>query len=315
MKKFNIFIDGQVGTTGLQIYDRLKHHEAVHILEIDPDDRKNSAAKKKLMQAADVTFLCLPDEAARDAAQLAIEAEARVIDASSAHRCQTGWVYGLPELQAKQREQIANGQLIANPGCYPTGALLLLKPLIANGALKADAALHINGFSGYSGGGKALIEAYENASNPSAFGLYGLDFQHKHLPEIEMWSGLTTRPSFTPSVVNTYQGMLVSIAINPELLNSSIASLGTILADYYADEPFVRYQASDYPPAEKFLYIEGLADTNYCDLRLYRSEANDQALLIAKLDNLGKGASGAAVQNMNIMLGLPEDLGVTLSAA
>ncbi len=312
-KKYSVFIDGQSGTTGLQIYERLKNHEQISLLEIDPQDRKNQAAKEKLISEADITFLCLPDNAAIEAAQIAKRTNSRVIDASSAHRCNESWVYGLPELDGLQRNRIASAQMVANPGCYATGALLLLKPLIRSTAIDPKTAIHIYGFSGYSGGGKAMIEYYEKNSNLSGFSLYGLNFDHKHIPEICKWSGLENRPTFFPSIVNCRQGMLVLIALNRSELSVSTTCIADIISDYYSEEHFVRFDDSGILPNEQFKYIEGLANTNYCDLSVFESTEYEQVLLVAKLDNLGKGASGAAVQNMNIMLGLPEQLGIEVN--
>ncbi len=313
-RKHNIFIDGQSGTTGLQIYDRLKNHQYINLLEVAPEDRKNPAVKKQLMESADLTFFCLPDDAAREAAAIAKETNSRIIDASSAHRCSDDWVYGLPELEKGQRERIKNAQLVANPGCYATGALLLLKPLLHAGILDADTAIHVYGLSGYSGGGKSLIETYQTGNNPSGFAMYGLDFNHKHIPEITKWSGLASRPTFFPGVVNTYQGMLVLISLNDSELADKELSVAQTVSAYYAHEEFIRCEKASTPPKGTFTHVEGLEKTNYCDLSIYESEEHGQTLLMAKLDNLGKGASGAAVQNMNIMLGLPESLGVNIDA-
>lgn len=309
-KKYTVFIDGQAGTTGLQIYDRLKNHERITLLEIAPDNRKNQAVKERLIAQADLTFLCLPDNAAIDAAKIVERVNSRVIDASSAHRCNSRWVYGLPELDPQQRDHITRAQRVANPGCYATGAILLLRPLISAGIIKADSAIHISGLSGYSGGGKAMIDSYEKKTNPPGFALYGLDLAHKHIPEIYKWSGLSHRPTFFPGVVNCRQGMQVWIALNQSGLSRSVASITTVLEKYYANEKFVRFDTSGLKYNKQFEYIEGLANTNYCDISVYSAKEHEQVLLLAKLDNLGKGASGAAVQNMNIMLGMPEYLGV-----
>jgi len=313
VQKYKIFIDGQAGTTGLQIYDRLQNHEQVEILSIAPEDRKNRDKKKLLMQQADVTFLCLPDEAAHEAAELAKEADCRLIDASSAHRCAQGWVYGLPELNATQREAIKNAQFVANPGCYATGAILLLAPLVQKGILAANSNVSITGVSGYSGGGNALISAYEEAEDPSSFGVYGLQLNHKHIPEIQMWAGLSKRPTFVPSVANLKQGMFVYFTLDQSELSQPVADLPEIYRNAYQGEQVVRFDESSLNYPERFKYIEGIENQNICEISSFLSEDKSQALVLAKLDNLGKGASGAAVQNMNIMLGLPEELGSTLS--
>lgn len=313
-KKYSVFIDGQSGTTGLQLFDRLKNHEHIELLHIAPEDRKNRAAKEALYKQADLVFLCLPDAAAKEAAQIALETNTRVIDASSVHRCVDGWVYGLPELNKTQREKIKTAQRVANPGCYATGALLILKPLVEKGVIKADTRVHINGISGYSGGGKEMISNYQESEQPPGFALYGVNFQHKHIPEVQKWSGLAHRPTFFPSVVNCEQGMQVLIAFDQDELNASTDSLAQLMADYYTGETYVRVTQTSDVQGRDFQYIEGLANTNYCDITVFASQEYNQVLFLAKLDNLGKGASGAAVQNMNVMLGLPESMNVAVAA-
>ena len=312
MKKYKVFIDGQAGTTGLQIEERLSRHEYIDILEIDPQDRKDPAQKKKIIAEADLTFLCLPDDAAKETVKLAKDTNSRMIDASTAHRIDPEWIYGLPELQAGQRELIAKADKVSNPGCYPTGAVLLLKPLIIKQAVKPDLIAHIHGMSGYSGGGKSLIAAYHEAEQPSAYALYGMDFAHKHVPEMQQWAGLNNRPIFLPSVVNIEQGMVVMITLDTTQLQIPAKEILPLLQNYYQNETFVRVQKTQDPTKGRFFHIEGVANTNFCDLSAYHSEEYNQIVLLAKLDNLGKGASGAAVQNMNIMLGLPEIMGVQI---
>jgi|SRR5690554_486591 len=308
MKKYKIFIDGQSGTTGLQVTERLKKHEDVSILEIDPKDRKNPNVKKKLMKESDITLLCLPDFAVMESVELAKISNARVIDASSVNRTNINWTYGLPELDLLQRNKIKESNFVSNPGCYATGAILLIKPLIETGFIAPDSDIKIFGASGYTGGGNAMAESYENSESPSAFSLYGMNLNHKHIPEIEMWSGLKSRPMFLPSVVNTDQGMEVIIPLNKSQFGNSISDLGDLFANYYKGEKLIRLSSDliDRP----FLHIEGLKNTCYCDL--YFEQQDDQCLLVSKLDNLGKGASGAAVQNLNIMLGLPEHIAIHL---
>ena len=310
--KYRVFIDGAVGTTGLQIADRLQNHPSVALVEIDAEVRKDADKKKALMTSVDLTFLCLPDAAAIEAAKLASDAGCRVIDASSAHRCAEGWVYGLPELNRGQRDDIANARFVANPGCYSTAALLLIRPLIQANILSADSPVHITGYSGYSGGGNQMINSYQGDNAPSGCALYGLDFKHKHIPEIAKWTGLTIRPSFTPCIVNSLQGMLVTIALHRSLLNCEVTELRSRYMDYYAHEQFVNVNETMQEPGGNFQTIEGLGNSNQCQLSVHCNAEYGQALLVAKLDNLGKGASGAAVQNMNIMLGLPEEIGVSL---
>lgn len=313
MHTYKIFIDGQAGTTGLQINERLKTHERVEVLEIAPEDRKNQDKKKLLMQEADVTFLCLPDDAAKEAAILAKEAGSRVIDASSAHRCAPGWVYGLAELNAGQRDAIKKAQFVANPGCYATGAILLLAPLVQNGVLSADSLVSITGVSGYSGGGNALIADYEEKEGPSSFAMYGLGLDHKHIPEIVKWAGLTNRPTFIPAVANIKQGMFVYFTLDQKALSKPLNTIPEVYQTAYKGEEAVVFDETSLNFQDRFKYIEGIANQNVCQISSFLSEEHGQALAVAKLDNLGKGASGAAVQNMNIMLDLPESMGSTLS--
>lgn len=306
-----VFIDGQAGTTGLQIYERLTAHEGVEVLSIDPEDRKDNSKKKLLMREADVTFFCLPDDPAKEAAKLAAEAGCRVIDASTAHRCNPEWVYGLAELNKSQRGKIKDAARVANPGCYATGAILLLAPLIDAGVLSPDEVIHLVGVSGYSGGGNALIAEYEDAASPSAFAMYGLDLGHKHLPEIQTWAGLKQKPTFVPAVANLKQGMFVYFCLDQKQLGKPVSALPDIYRKAYEGEPMVRFDESSQTFEGRFNYIEGMENTNDCAISTFLAKDGTQALLVAKLDNLGKGASGAAVQNMNIMLGLPEHLGNT----
>ncbi len=310
-EKYKIFIDGQAGTTGLQVAERLKNHPDVAILEIAPEDRKNASVKEGLMRQSDITILCLPDAAVAEAVALADSAGARVIDASSVNRCHPDWVYGLPELESGQREKIRGASRVANPGCYATGAVLLTKPLVSANLLKSDAVVHIQGVSGYSGGGTGMIDSYEKGESDSGFGLYGLGFNHKHIPEIHKWSGLQERPIFFPGVVKSRQGMHVLITLDDSMLSSSGSNIKDVFSRYYEGDQFVR--VTDLDSSDKFCYLEGLNNSNYCDIHIFRSEEFSQTLLVAKLDNLGKGAGGAAVQNMNVMLGLPETTAVDLS--
>ncbi|MES9897659.1 MAG: N-acetyl-gamma-glutamyl-phosphate reductase [Sedimenticola sp.] len=308
MKRYKVFIDGQSGTTGLQVTQRLSQHEDIKILEIASEDRKKPEAKKTLMKESNVALLCLPDKAVDDSIQLAAEANTRVIDASSVNRVKDGWVYGLPELSSEQRNDIKNARQVANPGCYATGAILILKPLIASGFLNPAEAINVFGASGYTGGGNAMVAHYEQSPLPSAFSLYGLTLNHKQIPEIQKWSGLEHRPIFLPSVVNHDQGMHVIIPIDAIQCKQPTFNILELLSSYYENEALVRVR--DDLTQSTFLHIEGLKNSCYCDI--YFEQKNDQYLFVSKLDNLGKGASGAAVQNLNIMLGLPETLGVHL---
>ncbi|MBV1790783.1 N-acetyl-gamma-glutamyl-phosphate reductase [Marinobacterium sp. D7] len=309
-----IFIDGESGTTGLQVRQRLRNHDGIEILSIDPADRRDPAAKSRIMQIADVTVLCLPDDAARESAALAATAGCRVLDASSAHRTSDDWVYGLAELAPRQRAAIAGARQVANPGCYPTGVILLMRPLLAAGLLPRSGFYTVNAVSGYSGGGKSMIERYEEeAGTPPCFAAYGLDFSHKHLPEIQHWSGLLHHPVFVPSVGNYAQGMLIFIPVRP---NGKISprKLHSELERVYRHERFVRVLPLDEIAGgtAPFITPHGLENTNLVELSVFGAPDQQAAVLVARLDNLGKGASGAAVQNLNLMLGFPEHLGVDL---
>lgn len=305
-KQYRIFIDGQSGTTGMQIRQRLASHPFIEVVTIDPEQRRDVNAKRSLMEAVDITVLCLPDDAARETAAMAEELGCRVLDASSAHRTAPGWVFGMPELAPGQREAIASARAVSNPGCYATGAILLLRPLIQAKLLASDAGLNINAISGYSGGGSKLVEQYEQGAGP-AYGAYGLGFDHKHIPEIQHWSGLAARPIFQPAVGDYAQGMLVMI---PLLAAPSASELHQVLSDYYRGEAFVQVQPYNEVPADTAPYLTplGMNGSNRAELHVFGSAQTGQSMLVAKLDNLGKGASGAAVQNLNLMLGLEEAL-------
>ncbi|MBA2779110.1 N-acetyl-gamma-glutamyl-phosphate reductase [Billgrantia kenyensis] len=310
----SVFIDGESGTTGLQVRERLARHPQIEVVSIDPELKRDANEKRRLMREVDVAVLCLPDAAAKEAAALAQEAGCRVLDASSAHRTAEGWVFGLPELNDRQRVAIAGAQCVANPGCYATGAILMLAPLVSAGVLSADDIYAINAVSGYSGGGKQLIERYESgeSQNP-AVAAYGLDFQHKHVREIQVLSGLAHAPIFIPSVGDYRQGMLVSIPLQ-EVSGRQLDRLLDTFEAYYRAEDFVKLQAFNTvdPDTAPFLTPHGLDGSNEVHIHLFGSEDGSRGLLVAKLDNLGKGASGAAVQNLNLMLGLDESLGVDI---
>ncbi|MGR8919103.1 MAG: N-acetyl-gamma-glutamyl-phosphate reductase [Gammaproteobacteria bacterium] len=311
-----VFIDGEAGTTGLQIKERLAPRADIELLSLDDARRKDPSARAEALNAADVAILCLPDDAAREAVALVDSESTRIIDASTAHRAVEGWDYGFPELDGDQRARLAASRRISNPGCYAIASVAILHPLVAAGLLPADWPVSINAVSGYSGGGKALIRAFEDKTADDAVASttydYALTLSHKHVPEITRWSGLAHPPIFTPAVGRYYKGMLVHVPLPLWALpgRPDAAALHATYATHYAGERFVTLAPLDAGSTLEKLDPESLNDTNELRLHVLHNDARGHAVVVALLDNLGKGASGQAVQTLNLLLGCDEGSGL-----
>ena len=306
-----VFVDGAAGTTGIEIHDRLAGRRDISVLTIAEARRKDPAARAEALNAADAVILCLPDDAAREAVALIENDSTRVIDASTAHRTDPGWTYGFAELGPGRRAELASTRRVSNPGCYPTGFLALVAPLVRAGIVPAGLPLTVNATSGYSGGGKAMIAEFERPGADAAetgFRIYALGLGHKHVPEMQTHAGLAHPPVFLPAVARSYRGMLVEVPLHLSQLNGGVAQIREALADAYSGSTVVRLVDS----APALLTLEQCAGTDRLDLFLFANEALGQVRLIAALDNLGKGAGGAAVQNLNLVMGLDETEGLRL---
>lgn len=315
MKITKVYIDGQAGTTGLKLYDRIKDRPDVELLLIDPEKRKDNDERARMINASDITFLCLPDAASREAVSFITNPNVRVIDASTAHRTSPDWAYGFPELSAAHRAKIITSKRVAVPGCYASGFASLVYPMVQSGMLPADYPVTCHAVSGYSGAGKAAIAQYESADRPEELDSprqYALTQGHKHLPEMQTVSGLTEPPMFNPMVCDYFAGMVVSVPLHRRLLNGkpSLEEIHAMFQSHYADQQFVQVRALQGADVLEngFLPANTLAGTNL--LEVFVCGNDQQILLAARLDNLGKGASGAALQCFNLMTGAPEDTGL-----
>jgi len=311
---YKIFIDGQEGTTGLKIRKRLQERKDLELLLIAEEDRKEPEARLDLIRRADITFLCLPDAASREIAELAPSGR-RILDTSTAHRVDKNWVYGFPELNGTQKERIGKSDRVAVPGCHATGFIALVKPLTALNIIDKDYPLACHSITGYSGGGKKMIAQYEedgrdgSLSSPRQYGLFQ---NHKHLPEMQVMAGIDSPPAFHPVVADYYSGMLVTVPLHTRLMKKkrSLSELREEFEEYYQGRPLIRVRKADEKPADGFMAAGALAETDILEIHILGNE--EQITLMARYDNLGKGASGAAIQCMNIMLGLPEEMGLAI---
>ena len=310
-----IFVDGSSGTTGLQIHERLSRYKDIEIISIDYEKRRDPKERAKCLNNADLVFLCLPDDAALEACTMISNPDTKVIDASCAHRVAPGWTYGLPELSRSQREAIISSKRVANPGCHATAFILSIYPLIASEVMPKDYPVSAQSLTGYSGGGKSLIEKYESNNGKNDYikapRPYSLSLNHKHLPEMTVYSGLREAPVFVPVIGNNYKGLAVMVPIHTALLSKKVdgRAIHELLSDYYKDEKFVKVMPYEDDAAlfEGAVDITACNDTNKAEIFVFGNAARESALIITRIDNLGKGASGAAIQNMNLMLGYDED--------
>ena len=304
-----VFIDGESGTTGLEIAQWFNWRDYVKLLSIEPELRKDKEERARLLQEADLAILCLPDEAARESVELVGDADTIIIDASTAHRTHTDWVYGLPEVSQEQRSAISQSKRISNPGCYASGAIILLRPLISAGLIPPDYVVSINAVSGYSGGGREMIEKFKTGEYTQPYRAYGLSMQHKHLPEMQKYSGLTYPPLFSPAVGNFYRGMLVEIMFSHNSFGAEFTRefVHEVFETTYFDEKYVIVKSLEECDEITFLDPKAALRYNVIELFVFGNEENIR--LIARLDNLVKGAAGVAIQNMNLALGFAEDEG------
>lgn len=309
--KYTVFVDGQEGTTGLEINQRLEKRDDVTIIKIDPDKRKDINERSKCLNQADIVFLCLPDVAAKESVSLVTNPSTRIIDGSTAHRTLDDWAYGIPELSENHRNKIIDSKRVSVPGCHATGFNMIIYPLVSQGFLSPDYHASITSVTGHSGGGRKLIETYQSLDEKEYLNspcFYALDLQHKHLPEMQKHSGLNKPPIFTPIVNNYYRGMTAAVSIHPEYMNkrASASDIQSFYNDYFKGQPFVKVMPYGVQKDLKlgFLNAEGCNHTNILELYIFGDD--NQILVIARLDNLGKGASGAAIQNLNLMLGKDE---------
>ena len=313
MTKYKIFVDGQEGTTGLEINERLQKRNDIEILKINPYKRKDINERRKYINQADIVFLCLPDDAAKESVALVENPAVRIIDASTAHRVADGWVYGIPELSAEHRKNIANAKRLSNPGCFATGFNMLVYPLIKEKIIPPDYPVTCHSVTGYSGGGKNLIERFESDENKEKLNspcFYALNLNHKHLPEMQKHSGLSNPPVFTPILGKYYRGMTVAVPLQNIKKSASAFEINEFYKDYYQNQNFVKVLRYNIQEEFEWGYLnaEACNFTNNIEIMVFGDDK--QVLVMARLDNLGKGASGAAVQNMNIMLGLDETYGL-----